>query len=194
MACVCLVTSLTPEDLEACAGETRRWHAHGLATPLFVPLAEFEQSLDAFPLEYGDIIAHHELVAGTDLLQGATVDAADLRRACETQIKSHLLHLRQEYLEAARHPGALAALIARAAPAFATLLAQVARLQGANGADAATAARAGAHLAGLADSTVSAVLAHAGGSTMSTPDGARLFPDYLKAVEQLAAFVNGWSD
>lgn len=194
VSCVCLVASLTHEDLDACAAEVRRWHGLGLATPLVVPVGEFEQSLDAFPLEYGDIIAHHEVVAGPDLLQNASVDPADLRRACETQVKSHLLHLRQEYLEASQHPATVAALIARAAPAFATLLAQVARLEGANGGDLGTAAHAGARLAGLSDSTVNAVLAQAEGTAMSAPDGARLFPEYLTAVGQLATFVDGWGD
>ncbi|MGE0392145.1 MAG: hypothetical protein AB7I25_02895 [Vicinamibacterales bacterium] len=196
LTCLCLVTSLSGEDLDACAREVTRWHGLGIATPLIVPVAEFQRSLDAFPLEYGEIIAHHDVVAGTDLLSGVRVVPADLRRACETQVKSHLLHLREQYLEAHGQPAAVTALLHQAAPAFATLLAHVARLQGATDSDGDDAVLAGARLAGLDESTTSAVLALAdsgtAGSALTSPDGARLFRDYLHAVEQLAAVVDGW--
>jgi hypothetical protein len=192
LTCICLVTSLSAEDLDACAAEVPRWHARGLATPLLVPVAEFQRSLDAFPLEYGEIITHHEIVTGADLLGAARVEPADVRRACETQIKSHLLHLREQYLEAHGQPSAVTALVRAAAPAFATLLAQVALLQGASARDGVDAVRAGADLAGLPSSTTAAVLALAEDGALTAPDGARLFHDYLHAVEGLAAFVDGW--
>ncbi len=190
--CLCLVTELRAADLDACAGQIRQWHAAGLATPLVVPLDEFRASLDAFPLEYGDIIEHHVVVAGEDLLAGAAVSPADLRRACETQVKSHLLHLRQQYLEAHGSPVIVARLLADAAPSFAALLERVASLRGVGAADADGGSRAGAALAGLPESTVSAVLALTHGDALTTPGDARLFPDYLAAVEQLAAFVDTW--
>lgn len=192
ITCICIVTSLSGDDLDACAAQVRHWHGLGLATPLIVPADEFHRSLDAFPLEYGAIVAHHDVVAGTDLLADIQIDRTDLRRACETQVKSHLLHLRQQYLEAHGHPGAITRLLHTAAPAFATLLAQVALLQGAARTDDQAAARAGAELAGLSASTVTAVLALADDGTLTSPDGARLFSEYLHAVEQLAAFVDGW--
>ena len=46
-----------------------------------------------FPLEFGDILARHVTLAGTDPFQGAHVPSEDLRRACEVQAKSHLIHL-----------------------------------------------------------------------------------------------------
>jgi len=193
LTCICLVASLTGEDLDACAREVRHWHGAGLATPLIVPLAEFQRSLDAFPLEYGEIIAHHEVVTGSDLLGGVRVEPEDLRRACETQVKSHLLHLREQYLEAHGHPAGVTQLLHAAAPAFATLLAQVARLKGSTASEDDDAVRAGAALAGLDESTTAAVLSLADDSALTSPDGARLFQDYLHAVEQLAAFVDGWS-
>lgn len=190
--CLCLITSLQPTDLDACAAETARWHGLGLATPLLVPVAEFEQSLDAFPLEYGDIVDHHVQIEGEDLLATVQVDPDDLRRACETQVKSHLLHLRQHYLDARGNPGAIATLLTQAAPAFAALLERVAALHGSASDDRAAACRAGARVAGLSESTVAAVLALAHQGSLTAPDGARLFPEYLAAVEQLAAVVNTW--
>ena len=45
------------------------------------------------------------------------VDPADLRRACEVQARSHLLHLREGYLETRGRADALADLIVQSAPA-----------------------------------------------------------------------------
>ena len=192
VACLCLVTHLQPVDLDACAAELKRWHGLGLATPLLLPLAEFEASLDAFPLEYGDILDHHVHVTGEDVLARVRVDPADLRRACEAQVTSHLLHLRQRYLEAQGRPAAVAALVTDAAPAFAALLERVASLHGTTGTDGDAASRAGAQLAGLPDSTVAAILTLAHHGHLTAPDGARLFPEYLQAVERLAAFIDTW--
>ena len=55
---------------------------------------------------------------------------ADLRRACETQIKSHLVHLREAFIESGGKPGAVASLVKASAPAFTALLRNVARLTG----------------------------------------------------------------
>src|SRR5687768_12422327 len=59
VACLALVASLSAQDLEACARSASGWHRRGLATPLILPQAEFHRSLDAFPLEYGEIIRAH---------------------------------------------------------------------------------------------------------------------------------------
>ena len=89
------------------------WHDAGLATPLLLAAHEFGRSLDAFPLEFGAILADHVVVAGSDPFDGLRVDAADLRRACEVQARSHLLHLREGYLETRGRGDALADLIVR---------------------------------------------------------------------------------
>src|SRR5947208_1601732 len=69
-----LVESLTEQDLRGCAARVAGWHAAGLATPLLVPAAELEQSLDAFPLEFDAIVAHHVVVAGQAPFERAAVD------------------------------------------------------------------------------------------------------------------------
>src|SRR5436853_2180983 len=78
-----IVDQLTADDLRACAGRVAAWHDAGLATPLLLPSHEFERSLDAFPFEFGGILADHEVVSGINPFDGLRVDSADLRRACE---------------------------------------------------------------------------------------------------------------
>jgi hypothetical protein len=192
LTCLALVESLGVSDLNACARRAHQWQRHGLATPLIVPDAEFRRSLDAFPLEYSEILRAHAVVFGSNPFDGAAIAHEDLRRACETQVKSHLLHLREAYMETGGRPQAIADLVSASAPAFAALLRNVARLNGRPASARADATREGARTAGLPDGLVADVLALDGPSTIPTTDAARLFPQYLAAVEQLARAVDSW--
>jgi hypothetical protein len=192
LSCLALVDSCGIGDLESCAQLAGHWERHGLAVPLIVPEQEFRQSLDAFPLEYGEIIRAHEVVLGTNPFEGASISSEDLRRACETQIKSHLLHLREGFIESKGRPQAIAALVTASAPAFAALLRNVARLSGAAASSRTDATHEGARAAGLSPGVVTDVLALERADSIPTADAARLFPEYLSAVEQLSRSVDSW--
>jgi len=192
VTCLALVASLTAADLEACARRADRWRREGLAIPLILPEDEFRRSLDAFPLEYGEIVRAHERVFGTDPLEGLAIAGEDLRRACETQIKSHLMHLREGYIQTGGRPQSVADLVTASAPAFAALLRNVARLSGVTSRERMEASREGARAAGLPDGVVADLLGLEHPSAMPTADPARLFPEYLGAVEQLARAVDTW--
>ena len=69
-----VVDDLNAADLRACAARMASWHDHGLATPLMVATQEFGRSLDAFPLEFGAIIADHVVVAGANPFETLRVD------------------------------------------------------------------------------------------------------------------------
>ena len=187
-----LVSSLSAGDLEACAQLSADWTRGGIGTPLILPDSEFRASLDVFPLEYGEIVRAHTLVYGADPFAGVTITPGDLRLACEAQAKSHLLHLRQGYMQTGGRLPAVARLVAQSAPAFAALLRNVGRLGGVQTSDRMEATRQGARAAGLPDDTVSAVLALEHPSALPASDPARLFPAYLAAVERLAAVVDQW--
>ena len=187
-----IVDRLSVGDLDACAGLVPRWERGGVAIPLVLPEDEFRRSFDAFPLEYGEMIRTHERVFGTDPFEGAIPSIGDLRRACETQIKSHLIHLREGYIVAARRPDRVADLMKGSAPAFAALLRSVARLTGSAARGRAEATREGARAAGLSEDVVSGILALEHPTSVSPADPTRLFPGYLAAVEQLARAVDTW--
>ena len=192
LTCLALVTALTLDDLQACARFVPQWSRARATTPLILPDDEFRESLDAFPLEYGEIIRSHERIFGPDPFAGVTTSTEDLRRACETQVKSHLVHLRQGFLEAGGKPSNIAELVAASASAFAALLRNVARLNGVNSSDRMQTTREGARRAGLPEGIVSEILALEHAATIPTGDPARLFPEYLATVEQLARAVNTW--
>jgi len=192
LTCLVLVDSIGMTDLEACARRAPHWKRQRVATPLILPEHELRRSLDAFPLEYGEIMRAHERVFGADPFEGASIAREDLRRACETQIKSHLLHLREGYIESGGRPQAVADLVATSAPAFAALLRNMARLSGSTTADRGAATLEGARAAGLSDGIVGDALALERRPAIPTTDAARLFPAYLAAVEHLARVVDSW--
>ena len=137
---------------------------------------EFAGSLDAFPIEYGEIIESHRLVYGIDPFIGLTIRTEDLRRECETLVKSHLVHLRENYVECRGRQSEVGALVAEAAPAFAVILRRLARLDG------APAEQFAAQLVAL------------GGNHSAGVDAIRIYPGYLAAVEQLRRFIDSWRE
>lgn len=188
-----LVESLTETDLKTCAGRNGAWHAAGLATPLLLTRGEFLRSLDAFPLEFSAMIADHDVVTGSDPFEGLTIDTADVRRACEVQVRSHLLHLREGFLETQARGDALAVLIVRSATPFAALLTSVARLQGLATRDQATVGRHAERELQIPPGVVTDVIALAHATEISAAEAMRIFPAYLDAAERLAHYVDGWS-
>jgi hypothetical protein len=192
LTCLALVESLGASDLEACAGLARQWKQRSIGIPLILPVQEFQRSLDVFPLEYGEIIQTHARVFGEDPFTDTSISVEDLRRACEAQVKSHLVHLREGFIESAGQPEEIADLVTTSAPAFAALLRSVARLAGTSPDGRAESARAGAHAANLPEGVVADILALEHRSHLPATDAARLFPAYLGAVEQLAKAVDSW--
>lgn len=180
-------TGLGAADLDALSMLTEVWHRSGLSTPLLLTTEEFRRSLDAFPLEYQAILDRHVVISGTPPFAGAAVPREELRRACETQAKGHLVHLRQSWLDAAGHSDDLAERVVGSALPLRVLLTQVASLRGSNAAAPEFAAEAFPAHAEI----LRAVLA-------LEPDGAGAraliskLPQYLAACEAIWAFVDEW--
>jgi len=192
LTCLALVASLSAEDLQACAQFARRWSRAQVATPLIMPAQEFMRSLDTFPLEYGEIIRTHELVYGDNPFRSASIAEDDLRRACELQAKSHLVHLREAFIESGGRPTDVAELVTASAPAFTQLLRNVARLNSVTINDRGEVTRAGARAVGIPEELVADMLNLERQTSIPATDPSRLFPEYLAAVEQLARAVDGW--
>jgi len=189
---IALVERLDFEDLAACVPLARGWGKAGLAVPLLLERDEFTRTLDVFPLEYGEIIASHTVVFGDDPFNGLAVPDADRRRACELQAKSHLIHLREGFLETGGDPRRVSALIGASAEGFSRLLANIVAL-------VAPAATDADHLPDAADDHIGVpaeltreVLAGSGGGPSTIADPTALLARYIGAVERVWEFVDGW--
>jgi hypothetical protein len=185
---VAFVTTIEASDLEAFGSLTTTWHHAGLDTPLLLTPTEFRRSLDTFPLEYEAILERHEVIVGTPPFADLVVDVGHVRRACEVLAKSHLIHLRQGWIDAGGKDDALGALLVRSAEPLRALLSNVARLHQSADSDPAL---AGARLAGLDVELIGEVLA-----LEATPERShhlvRRMTDYLEASRKLWAFVDAW--
>lgn len=159
-----IIDTITAADLDKCAALGAGWKRLGLAPPLLIPVNELTRSLDAFPLEFSEIISTRRLIAGADLLASLAVPVEDLRRACETQARGHLVHLREAYIEAAGNRKAVARLASASVIPFGALLSNIARLDG---------------------TTVDELWARLGLA-------GREFPDVLTAAKRLVDYVDRW--
>lgn len=189
-----VVDDLGVEDFVRLTGLAPAWEKRRLAVPLLLAPRELARSLDAFPLEFAQILAHHVMVVGDNPFAGMHLEREDLRRACETQVKSHLLHLREGYLQTGGDPRKVAELVAASAVPLKALLANIARLHGvhARSADALlhfVENRLAAASAGLRP----IVLIGTRKDALRGPDTADTLPRYLEAMEQLANVVDGWT-
>jgi hypothetical protein len=191
-----IVRTLTHDDLAALLPLVRRWRAAGLETPLLLTHAELTRTLDIFPIEYGEILARHERLAGIDPFAGLAIAPEHLRQACERQVKSHLIHLREGLLETEGRPSALADLVTASAGPFRALLRAVVRLTADRSAspspdvmDDAGLARFCEDRLGLPSAVVRDVIGSSGGRPV---DAASLMPAYLDLTERLWAIVDTW--
>lgn len=187
-----IVDTLTPDDLRGCAARITSWHEDGLATPLVLSAGEFSRSLDVFPFEFSSILADHYVVYGRNPFDGLRIEPADLRWACEVQARGHLLHLRQGFVEARGRSDALAVLLVRSAPAWASLLQNLARLDGVTSSDVTAAVRHAERTLNLT-SGLEDIVSLVGVKEITSEHAVKLFPAYLETVERLTKHVDGWS-
>lgn len=188
--------TLRADDLAALAPLADRWHREGLDTPLLLTPEEFSRSLDAFPLEYEAILDRHELIAGILPFGDVRPNDADLRRACEVQAQSFLIHLRQGWVHAADHHDDQIVLLQQSAAPLRALLSNVVRLTGTSRSpqDDDALVKAVEDRIGLPGSVLAGVLA-----LDAAPDQAahllhapEFMPAYLLAAETLWTYIDSW--
>ncbi len=186
---VAFVTAIQAGDLDALGPLSSTWERDALDPPLLLTPDELRRSLDAFPVEYRALLEKHEIIAGTPPFESLAVAPEHLRRACEVQAKSHLIHLRQGWMQCGGDKAALAALLVRSAAPLRAVLGYVAELTDAGPAGDPL---AGARAASLDSDLVERILA-----LEDDEEAARglvdALPAYLKQAERLWVFVDAWT-
>jgi hypothetical protein len=123
-----VLSQLTPVLLREASGHLREWARQGFATPVFFDPQYLRDALDVFPIEFLDMQIHHRTLWGPDLLAGLRIGAEPLRRQCERELRGTLLKLRQAYVESARSPKDLEAVLVSAANGLMVLARTLLRL------------------------------------------------------------------
>jgi hypothetical protein len=180
-------------DLARLAPLAANWAKRGLAVPLFLAPSELQRSLDVFPLEFSQIIARHLVVAGDDPFRDMAVADLDLRRACEAQARSHLLHLREGFIQAAGSPQALAGLVSASVVPLRALLVNIAALHGVNARTPDALGHFVEQRLHLRTEGLRPLLSSGRAEQVRDLDVGAFFPAYLLAVEQLTTLVDEWT-
>ena len=202
-----LIDTLEFRDLVACLPFTESWHHRGAAVPLLLTAEELQRTIDIFPLEYASILADYAVVRGQDPLRGLEITVEDIRRACEAQAKSHLIHLREAFLESHAETTRVARLIAASAAPLRALLTNIARLPseastrtGLPGRATPASNLSDEALARLADERMHApaavirdVLATSADGHSAITDPTHLLSRYIDAARKIWAYVDQWS-
>ena len=190
-----VVDRLTFADLTACVPLADGWLRRGVAVPLILGRDELRRTLDVFPLEYAAIAATFASVRGGNPFDAAAPSTDDVRRALETHANSHLIHLREGFLESRGEAYAIGGLLASSVMPFRTLLAGVARLVddgGENLTDERLAAIAERHV-GIPAALVREVFATAADHHAMLADPSALLSRYIDAAERVWAFVDAYA-
>ncbi len=189
-----VVDQLTFADLGACVPLADGWLRRGIAVPLILSPGELRRTLDIFPLEYAAIAATFTPIRGAHPFERAVPAAEDVRRALEMQANSHLIHLREGFLESRGEAYAIGGLLASSVAPFRTLLAGIARLIDPRHAalrDEQLAAFAEERI-GIPSAVVSEVFATASAHHATIADPSALLARYLDAAERVWTFVDAW--
>jgi len=191
-----IVERLTFTDLGACVPLADGWLRRGLAVPLILLRGELRRTLDIFPLEYAAIAATFTSIRGGNPFESAMPAPADVRRALEMQANSHLIHLREGFLESRGEAYAIGGLLASSVAPFRTLLAGIARLVH----PSHDGTLSDEHLAsfaeeriGIPSAVVREVFATATGHHALLSDPSALLSRYLDAAERVWMFVDAWA-
>ena len=98
--------------------------------PLLLTESQMRTSLDAFSIEWTEIVEMHLLIDGDDVLASLVVPRDNLRLQCEHELRTKLLSLRQAYLQSREDVNGLEVVLRSAATSFATLFRTLLRLGG----------------------------------------------------------------
>jgi hypothetical protein len=98
--------------------------------PLVLDEEQVARAADVFPNDFLDLMRRRSLLAGTDLLSSAKVDAEHMRFQCEYELRARLVGLRQEFLFHAGDAAKSREILARAAQGSSALYRHLLTLAG----------------------------------------------------------------
>ena len=194
-----LVSGLSFRDLTLCLPFTERWYSRAIAVPLMLSADELRRTIDIFPLEYAAITADYAVVRGRDPFAGMSLPVEDVRRAVEGLAKSHLIHLREGFLESHGVTTRIAQLITASAAPLRALLVHIARLPDSGTGSLDTRIPSDESLAsmaeqrmGVAPGIVGTVLASSSGGHSTITDPSHMLGTYIQAAQRIWEYVDRW--
>jgi hypothetical protein len=186
-----LVSSYDSAVLKQYSALHRQWSKEQIVVPLFLTEEELRLSAAVFPLEFLEIQEQHRVLSGRDPFIGFHVKTDRLREAVVQGLTSHLLRLRQRYVEGGGGDDATTILLPLSITATLPLLRGVQRILGrptlshSDAVIADVAEQLNLDLQGLLD----ALLLKRGQISPGPHEVPRLFDRYLQAATRLTRAV-----
>jgi hypothetical protein len=118
----CVLRDSSFAALQAIAPAINWWDRQKQPPPLCMTRHELERSTDVFTIELLDMVQHHRVLFGEDVLQGLQI-STDLHRVqVEYEMREKLVLLRQHLLVADGNASRLWDVLLHSVPSFATLV------------------------------------------------------------------------
>lgn len=117
----CVLRDSSYARLQELAPVAKWWNDQKQPPPLCMTTAELQRSTDVFTIELLDMVRHHRVLYGTDVLQGLTIDTHLHRVQVEYELREKLVLLRQHLLLAQGNTARLWDVLLRSVSSFATL-------------------------------------------------------------------------
>lgn len=114
--------------MDALSGIASAWSRAGNHPPLLFTPDQLRSSADVFPIEFLDIRDSHRVLFGEDVMEQVAVDRDNLRLQLEHELKSKLIHLREQYLLTGGRNRAVQDLMVNSLSTFLVLFRAVLRL------------------------------------------------------------------
>jgi len=117
----CVLRESSFAALRALAPVVKWWNGQKQPPPLCMTRAELERSTDVFTIELMDMMHHHRVLFGEDVLQALKIETHLHRVQVEYELREKLILLRQHLLMAGDDTSRLWDVVLHSAPSFATL-------------------------------------------------------------------------
>jgi hypothetical protein len=117
----CVLRDASFAALQKLASAVKWWTGQKQPPPLCMTRHELSRSTDIFTIELLDMVQHHRVLFGEDVLQGLHISTHLHRVQVEYELREKLILLRQHLLAAAGKDSNLWDVLLHSAPSFATL-------------------------------------------------------------------------
>lgn len=117
----CILHETSFAVLQALAPAVTWWTGRKQPPPLCMTRHELQRSTDVFSIELLDMVQHHRVLYGEDVLQGLHISTHLHRIQVEYELREKLILLRQHVLAAAGSNSRLWEVLLHSVPSFATL-------------------------------------------------------------------------
>lgn len=118
---LCVLTGITPHELQQSEPVFRWWRENGNPPPLLLSQEEIRTSSDSFPMEFHDIQEQRRVLHGADLIRDLVIDESFYRAQIEHELRAKQIRLRQKAAEVLSSPDRLQRLMVDSVSTFCVL-------------------------------------------------------------------------